>query len=837
MLRLLFMCSISSVFPQVLRLIGYDTIKSNTRVDDIQIVEISGLSYNNHENNKSIFYGMSNTLFKKQKLIFEFPLDLMSSPQKILIDNITGIPLQDPPMNRITELDTENIIYFQDIDNSKSYFIVCNEGYREYQTHTNFLLYSSNGTFLNSLLFSDIFHEKGDYTNPQSGFAEGDGVESMTITSDYSTVVWIASNTLVQDQTFNKSIRIVVNTMNYNDDIPTWTESYQFRYDKDNVDYTVPDATIIVDDLSMILVLEKRSQANDRIFTVNVYQINLYDVINGIQRHQYDISECVALNNTSCNDKKVLNKTYVGEFSRFASDMPNVESIDWDAMSVAHGVTCGIDEYFLMAASDANEQEDMYLAYICFDSNGTKFDTTNFLNSSSTDVYSSNLNEETKDNIIFYVLIIVILIVGCLCLLVFSKRAFSKNSENIARNDQFISNALVIIVAIGEYFEVENVTDPDINTHLRSLPVDKDVENLQHLFRLLNYKIMPQEMKITWTEQEIIKYFKTEIGNELFNQDKELKYDGLIVCVSCHGIENSIITSDYKLIEKTVIHRIVSIEYPETRQIPRLFIFDSCEGSSTREYIDPITPTDDQIDGKIKIDEHKGIKKPKRNKTKANNNITNKDNGAIDMMRNNNNDVNDDELFDIAKYVDIDTNVISRQMPKGVKLRDIETGHEWNQMQPFNPDYKLVQINAANTGFMAKCDLRFGSFLIYEFVKRMKENIEKENKQDLSAIFEAIQNELHDKGKQQTTNTFNNGTGHLYFAKNNQPQISQVIENVEKTITNLNAKQQANSEQVKLETVISTNKEVLETETNQMAMDTEQIADMQEMERTVSTRL
>ena len=50
-------------------------------------------------------------------------------------------------------------------------------------------------------------------------------------------------------------------------------------------------------------------------------------------------------------------------------------------------------------------------------------------------------------------------------------------------------------------------------------------------------------------------------------------YDGLVVLISCHGIKDYIVTSDYKRIDKNAIHRIFSADYPQNRTIPRLFFY------------------------------------------------------------------------------------------------------------------------------------------------------------------------------------------------------------------------------------------------------------------------
>lgn len=51
------------------------------------------------------------------------------------------------------------------------------------------------------------------------------------------------------------------------------------------------------------------------------------------------------------------------------------------------------------------------------------------------------------------------------------------------------------------------------------------------------------------------------------DEDIELKYDGLIVYISGHGIEDHIITSDWKAIQKSVLHGIISMYNPKLRKI------------------------------------------------------------------------------------------------------------------------------------------------------------------------------------------------------------------------------------------------------------------------------
>ena len=151
-------------------------------------------------------------------------------------------------------------------------------------------------------------------------------------------------------------------------------------------------------------------------------------------------------------------------------------------------------------------------------------------------------------------------------------------------NIEKVHNALGVIISIGTY-DRDGVEDGDIRDgFFQDMDVQKDYANLSEIFTLLNYKVMPEHCKTRWTEIEVIEFLRDTVGPEICKCDQygQLIYDALIVCVTCHGLPNMCVTSDYRTIEKTVIHRIISIKYPKTRTIPRIFLFDSCEGSASR---------------------------------------------------------------------------------------------------------------------------------------------------------------------------------------------------------------------------------------------------------------
>ena len=61
----------------------------------------------------------------------------------------------------------------------------------------------------------------------------------------------------------------------------------------------------------------------------------------------------------------------------------------------------------------------------------------------------------------------------------------------------------------------------------------------------------------------MIEFLRNDVCNAL--RDNLLIYKGLIVIITCHGIKDHIITSDYGCIDKTVFHRIMSVEYTKSK--------------------------------------------------------------------------------------------------------------------------------------------------------------------------------------------------------------------------------------------------------------------------------
>merc|ERR1712228_877962 len=197
-----------------------------------------------------------------------------------------------------------------------------------------------------------------------------------------------------------------------------------------------------------------------------------------------------------------------------------------------------------------------------------------------------------------------------------------------------------------------------------------------------------------------------ELNENLTSNDPNItKYDGLIVVISSHGIEHHILSSDEKEIGKDVIHRIFSGKYAENRNIPRIFIFDSCAGSEEKDRGLSISP-----------------------------------------------------IMQKQKTINI---LEQTHAPRD----SIKVPISWKQTEQ-NPDFGLMTIHASNHGFQSKMNCETGSYCISALYQMIKWNVvNKSNQYFLGEICNKIQSKLHEQC-QLPVITSNNGTEYVKFRVN-----------------------------------------------------------------------
>ena len=327
--------------------------------------------------------------------------------------------------------------------------------------------------------------------------------------------------------------------------------------------------------------------------------------------------------------------------------------------------------------------------------------------------------DEIHENEGISVFVIILGISGALCLfisgisigVILYHRKRHRSTDNLC-----IRNALVAMISIGDYANGANISrrDKDVQGMYQNLPVEKDAETLQNLCKYMNWTFISkrEEVDTHWTEKEVMTFLQRDIGQVMFDNDGESNFDGLIVCVSCHGMKDKIVTSDMKTIERTVIHRTLSLKYPQLRDIPRIFVFDCCDGWDERRASIPVAQ-------------------------------------------------------EIAKDIEL-VMTDEGQSRKGTNLDDVQnmSTNAWTSTTK-NPDYNMVTVYAANSGFVAKMNYN-GSYLVYSLTDAIMENVERKQEKTLAEMLEDVQNRLHDAGRQLPVSILNNHTRSLVFQMNVQ---------------------------------------------------------------------
>eukprot|EP01084_Bolivina_argentea_P058164 106214_1 len=172
---------------------------------------------------------------------------------------------------------------------------------------------------------------------------------------------------------------------------------------------------------------------------------------------------------------------------------------------------------------------------------------------------------------------------------------------------------MVIFFAIGDYFD-----PPPENAELDAYCADLnglelDIANLRGLFKeILNYQCYtfyydndPRYPKLSLEKKQILKFMKEKAKSLAYNIELK-KCDGLVVVISGHGYEGNIITSDYGLIDKHHIHRIFS-KYRITRNVPRIFVYDVCDGEGQMEATISDDEACDQLEEKLETENTKQV--------------------------------------------------------------------------------------------------------------------------------------------------------------------------------------------------------------------------------------
>ena len=345
--------------------------------------------------------------------------------------------------------------------------------------------------------------------------------------------------------------------------------------------------------------------------------------------------------------------------------------------------------------------------------NTTKSTTTQ---SSSSQQNDSTVNDSLQETIallgISLAVLVVLVLVCCVINFVqFSSR--KKSTEKVLAQSQDIEmqptksgnhrqgpeirNALVVGIAIGKYSDDMSIaadTCSDLN-------VDIDLDNLASFCNFMGYEFICNERKVQWTKEEILSYLRNDVGAAFFSSKGKARYDGLLVCVSGHGVLDHVVTSELEYVDKTTMYRCICDKYPKFIDIPRIFMFDACAGGREKRDTFRLNPVDEAG----KADTHQVVAMGDSDDLSVE--------GAVVTM----------------SKADLDRNA--------------------------------ALIHAANEGYQAKMRGDIGSYLLYSFMERVRRNVVNHEQMGLEELMGEIQEGLHKMGRQQTVNVFNTNTRNL----------------------------------------------------------------------------
>ena len=199
----------------------------------------------------------------------------------------------------------------------------------------------------------------------------------------------------------------------------------------------------------------------------------------------------------------------------------------------------------------------------------------------STQAMSFQVADEFEEADIFLFIIVGCILAACLLILTAILCMIEIKKRRRWREALQIRNGLIVSIAIGEYDSYP--VRPQVGGTLINLPVGSDVVNLRSLAEFLNFSFLTVPDKFSWTKDEILEFVKHDIPRAFFDENGDARFDGLIFSISSHGMGNNVISSDYKKVSRTMIHRLISDRYPEIREIPRIFMFDACDGAKERK--------------------------------------------------------------------------------------------------------------------------------------------------------------------------------------------------------------------------------------------------------------
>ena len=255
-------------------------------------------------------------------------------------------------------------------------------------------------------------------------------------------------------------------------------------------------------------------------------------------------------------------------------------SIDIHKISIPPTTSLAEDERYIKCERQNEKNIVPIITYFAIESPSSDIEPidelfneeSKFINDSRnilTDVFGARVEFEgdTEENNVFIGIeewVIILIIAGSvfiICVIIIG--VLWRNKRRRAKLEaltQYISNPMIISIAIGKYDSKPKKELVEDVGYFRNLDgIENDIKNVIGTFSdTFDFNVLPEydvnaRIKIRWSLKEIMDLFNYQAQIlednivELDDNGVIIKdgFDGLVVIVSCHGIRNYIITSDY----------------------------------------------------------------------------------------------------------------------------------------------------------------------------------------------------------------------------------------------------------------------------------------------------
>ena len=170
---------------------GFQSLPQGYLLDGLNMDELSGICYNSVDGS---YYAVVDNLITN-KGFYEINFDVDNKTDQVNMTLVSGIQMERSTELPLTGMDTESIVFIENPSNaSESFFIVGQEGHKDFDTENALYQYSVDGSYIRTL--SDQLPVKFDINNTENN----KGIEGLSVDKGQSYLVYTTERALLSDR-------------------------------------------------------------------------------------------------------------------------------------------------------------------------------------------------------------------------------------------------------------------------------------------------------------------------------------------------------------------------------------------------------------------------------------------------------------------------------------------------------------------------------------------------------------------------------------------------------------------------------------------------------------